>query len=275
MNPTKGYYSVLQYCPDLTKLEAANVGVLLFCPEGEFLVARTSRNNDRVRKFFGSEGRDWRKINLLKAAFEDRVAAEAGKIRTLDDLQQFIGLMANQLQLTAPRSMRVEEPAEDLRRLFKQLVEVSPHHRERTRLRHAIGEKIRRANLGRRVRENIPVNVPILGREVRIDYGFQNGKFNLIQPASFCGDASSSTDLACRYAVEGESLHDHTDPELGAMQLIVVGEFRSKKDETWPGVSRILAEHQVRLLPAWHLDELIHEILTTGKDLPVQPGSVE
>ena len=37
MKPSKGYYSLIQYCPDLGRLEAANVGVLLFCPERGFL----------------------------------------------------------------------------------------------------------------------------------------------------------------------------------------------------------------------------------------------
>jgi len=30
MNPTRGYYCIIQYCPDLGRLEAANIGVLLF-----------------------------------------------------------------------------------------------------------------------------------------------------------------------------------------------------------------------------------------------------
>jgi hypothetical protein len=268
MNPTKGYYSIVQYCPDLTKLEAANIGVLLFCPEREFLAAKTARNNGRIRKFFGSEGRDGNKINVLKVAFEDRVAAEGRNIRTLEDLQQFIGLLANQLQLTAPRPMRVEEPQQDLVRLFHELVEVSPSHREKSRLKHKIGEKIRAANLLRKVRQDIPVTVPILGRKIRIDYGFQNGRFNLIQPVSFRAEPSSCVTTACRYAVEGKSLHEHADPEFGAMQLIVVGDFRSKRDDTQRDVSRILNAHEVRLLPAWRLADLIHEILTTGKDLP-------
>jgi hypothetical protein len=28
MNTSKGYYSLVQYCPDLGRLEAANVGVV-------------------------------------------------------------------------------------------------------------------------------------------------------------------------------------------------------------------------------------------------------
>ncbi len=33
MNPTRGYYCLIQYSPDPSRLEAANVGVVLFCPK--------------------------------------------------------------------------------------------------------------------------------------------------------------------------------------------------------------------------------------------------
>ena len=56
MKPEKGYYSVIQYCPDLGRFEAANMGVLLFCPESGFLKSLMSGNNSRIIKFFGSEG---------------------------------------------------------------------------------------------------------------------------------------------------------------------------------------------------------------------------
>ena len=49
MKPSKGCYSLIQYCPDLGRLEAANVGVLLFCPEPHFLKAQL-RHPPRVRR---------------------------------------------------------------------------------------------------------------------------------------------------------------------------------------------------------------------------------
>ena len=56
MTAHKGYYSVVQYCRDRSRLEAANTGVLLFCPELGYLQARTSRDNARIRRFFRSGG---------------------------------------------------------------------------------------------------------------------------------------------------------------------------------------------------------------------------
>jgi len=42
MNPTNGYYSLVQYCPDPSRVEAANVGAILFCPTLPYLDVRMS-----------------------------------------------------------------------------------------------------------------------------------------------------------------------------------------------------------------------------------------
>ena len=77
MNASKGYYSLIQYCPDLSRLEAANVGVLLFCPERQFIQARVSHNNDRIRRFFSPEQTDWPQLNALKDSVARRLRSRA------------------------------------------------------------------------------------------------------------------------------------------------------------------------------------------------------
>lgn len=107
MGAVKTHYCVIQYCPDLTRLEAANVGVLLFCPEKHFLKARTVQGNQRIRRFFGSEGHDWSRIESFKAGFEERVSVEQGNISKLEDLEKFIATRANLIQVSDPRPMKV------------------------------------------------------------------------------------------------------------------------------------------------------------------------
>jgi DUF3037 family protein len=122
MNPSTGYYSLIQYCPDLGRLEAANVGVLLFCPERYFLKALTIRNNGRIIRFFGSEGHDWIRINTFKKGLEDRIALEGAEVRTVEQLEKFIAQRANLLQITPPRPMKVTDPEQDLKDLFRELL---------------------------------------------------------------------------------------------------------------------------------------------------------
>ena len=87
----KGFFSLIQFCPDPARLEAANVGVLLFCPELGFLRALTVRDNRRVQRFFGSEGQDWQQLNLFKTAFRQRIELEQTRITSVDELQAFVG----------------------------------------------------------------------------------------------------------------------------------------------------------------------------------------
>src|SRR5260370_42102191 len=122
MKPAKGYYSIIQYCPDFSRLEAANIGVLLFCPERCFLKARPARGNKRIKRFFGSEGQDWSRTDSFKIAVEERLDVENGAINTLEDLERFIATRANRLQIAPPRPMQVTDPEKDLDQLFHELV---------------------------------------------------------------------------------------------------------------------------------------------------------
>lgn len=265
---TKGYYSLIQYCPDLGRLEAANIGVLLFSPERQFLKAMTTRNNSRIIRFFGSEGHDWVRINAFKKGLEDRIALEGTDIKSLEDLQRFIDQRANLLQITPPRPMKVAEPEKDLEALFKELMSETAHRTASRTLRRLLGEKLTTAGLERKLRKNIKVSVPVLGKDVEIPFGFQNGRFNLINPVRFeASNPEQSIITACKYAVEGRSLYESPDPELGNLQLVVVGKFRPKDHDSPNRVKRVFQDYGVKLYRTSEIPQLIDEIRTTGKDL--------
>jgi hypothetical protein len=268
MKPAKGYYSVIQYCPDLGRFEAANVGVLLFCPEKFFLQAEMSSNNRRIIRFFGSEGHDWARISNFKKGLETRLQKESATIKSIEDLQQFIALRANVLQITQPNSMKVFDPEQDLRNLFEEIIG-EPARPERQRsLRHYVAEKLSRPDLEKKVVHDIKVTVPVLQKEVDIPFGYQNGRFNLINPVRFGAEnPDQSIVTACKYAVEGRSISEHEDSRWGQMQLLIVGQFRAKDQETPGRVRRVFDDHGVKLLRMDDLSMLIDEIRRTGKDI--------
>lgn len=268
MTPAKGYYSIIQFCPDLSRLEVANVGVLLFCPERDFLRARTSSDNRRIRHFFGDSRLDWKRIDSFKRGIEDRLSVEHNHIRTLQDLEAFIATRANLLQITPPRPMKVYDPEKDLDQLFSELVGGRPRVDQGMSLKRFLGQRISKAGLESKVRKDIRVVVPITGRQVEIPYGYRNGRLNLIKPAGFrTGDPDQAMNTACRYAVTGKSLFETPDPALGELQLIIVGEFGAGQLESREGVRRILDQHRVRLFTTAEVDRLIHEIRTTARDI--------
>jgi hypothetical protein len=273
MKPSRGYYCIIQYCPDLGRLEAANIGVLLFCPDREFLRAHTSSDNARIRHFFGDHGHDWARINSFKNGIEDRLDVEKDEIKTLEALEGFIARRANLIQITPPRPMKVHDPEKDLDQLFQELVGGQPRASRGPSLKRFLDQKFAADGLDRKIKTDIRVIVPISDRQIEIPYGFQNGRFNLIQPVRFrAADPKQAKITACRYAVEGQSLYESPDPRLGQLQLVVLGQFGANQSDSRFGAERILKEHHVRLFATTELDRLVDEIRRSAKDLPEASG---
>ena len=268
MNAVKGYYSLIQYCPDLSRLEAVNVGVLLFCPEPHFLEARTTNSIKRIRRFFGSEDGDWQQIKAEVSAVEDRLKAAGNQIRTTQELDHFIATRGNAVQLTPPRPMKVVHPVQDLEALFQRLVggKAGPRRQEGQPIAQQLKEVLTDQSLAPFIKTDVPVAVPTLHETLTMPFGFQNGRFNLIQPVSFRQERRQSIiNQACQRAVVGRSLHEHPDALLGPLQLWIVGDFAPDQQEAKAVVQDILDENEVRLFTAADLPQLAEEIRTTGK----------
>jgi hypothetical protein len=62
------------------------------------------------------------RINTFKRGLEDRLEKQACTIKSVEDLQQFIALRANVLQITPPNSMKANDPEQDLRNLFEEII---------------------------------------------------------------------------------------------------------------------------------------------------------
>ena len=83
----RGYYCLIQYCPDPGRLEAANLGVLLFSPEVGFLDARMASTNERVRRFFGAASFEGWALDSAKDALRARLRTDRESFRSLEDLE--------------------------------------------------------------------------------------------------------------------------------------------------------------------------------------------
>lgn len=273
----RAYYSVIQYCPDLGRLEAANVGVIVFCPELHYLKARVSRNNERIRHFFGSQGHDWGQINTFKSGLQDRITHAQDEITDAESFRLFVGLQANLMQLTTPLPCKVTSyPDGDLDRLFDQIVGVEKKRTTNKGLKRELSRRFEKAGISDRIRESVAVTVPVLEKRIEIPFAFQNGRLNLLTPARFeAQSVDSIVATACRYAVEGESLYEAHDNELGKLQLAVVGKFRASDQDGRIAVERILREHHVKLYRFDRVPELVDEIRRTAKSIPHETDSGE
>jgi hypothetical protein len=275
MNLAKCYYSLVQYCPDLARQEAVNVGVVLLCPEAEFLQARLVRKNKRAVDFFGTGTESSQLLEAMKQALWNRLEVEREQMLTLAGFQAFVNTRGNDLLLTSPKPLRTERtPAAELDFLYTELVEGDAAERATAQPSRSkeVAQQLDLALSSPRLqpflRKNVTVKVPALQRAVEVPYGYQNGRFNLVQPVNFHQKAADKVgDAACRYAVEGDSLFGHKDDEWGDMQLVVVAKFRADAEQGRKVVTKMFEDYHVRLLLADEAGTLEEEILAHGKPL--------
>ncbi len=269
MNATKGYYCLVQYCPDIARHEAANVGVVLFCPDKGFLQAKIVKANHRIRRFFGEEADNYQHLNAMKDALAKRLEIERAEFSSLEALQNFVETRANKVILTQPMPVKVMDPQEDLAALFKELVDEPVRHltlRAALPLRKRLDAVFLDQALKPFVRTNLKVQIPMMKETIDVPYGFQNGRFNLIRPIEFTQQSESRIkNAACIHAVEGMSLYRHPDANFGMMQLVVVADFTNTAPDVANTVRNIFAESEVRMFTPDALNDLRTEILTHGK----------
>jgi hypothetical protein len=268
-HPTKGYYSLLQFVPDLERAESVNVGVVLFCPARGFLQAKTTHDSKRLRRLFGRRAEvDSARLKAMKEGFVERVALESKRIATPEDFRLFVDTRANQLLLTPPRPVKVFAPERELQALYETLVATPESAAQRTpeNVRRTLERAFAPEEVKRRMRFNITVEVPAFRQPITVPYGYRNGHFNLIQPALFeAKKADAIIKQACPYAVEGHSIGKQPLPELGETQLIVVGQFAHPDPDIENDVRALLEQYNVRFLNQGQAHELAAEIVATGQ----------
>jgi hypothetical protein len=171
------------------------------------------------------------------------------------------------MRLTKPKAIAVVDPAAELDRLFKQLVGGGQRHRK-SKVRTLLDRSLATEDLAPVVRRDLTVTLPVFRREVKVPYGFQNGRFNLIQSAAFENlQTTRILQQAGQYAIEGDLFHRHRDEILGAMKLIVVGQFGSEQKEDVTAVREVLQDNHTELYTTQELSGLVELIRTTGKPL--------
>ena len=258
--PSKGYYSILQFVPDLERAESANIGVVLFCPERRFLDAKVSTNNDRIIHFFGGKNFDLLRIKAMKASFAERVRGSVASIRSGDDFQLFVDTRANSLRLTDPRPMKVFEPASELSKLFNLLVGVRQKAAQTPitteQIIRKLGNEIKKRHITNLVQRNVRIELPLFHKTETYPFAFQNGRLNLVKPAVFGIDMELVVQKASKLALEGRSLLDR------AHKLTVIAGFNNGRERSV--VKDVLNQFEVELFEATDTEKFADLIAKTA-----------
>ncbi len=218
---TKGYYSLIQYCPDFSRAEAANVGLVLFQAEPAQASVRVLEDVKPAMRRLGRRGSD---ANLLRdvQAIEYRLRHE--RFESVEAFERFVRTRGNQIALTPPRPMRIEALRNDLDRMFTELVEpVRPEpvavasSQEPPLLRRSFLAWASR--LPDRAWVDHEFHVAGHGIPIRADYAYRNGRLNLIQEMPHARDDEAVRRNALGMSKEGELVRNL---EEGEGRLVVV-----------------------------------------------------
>lgn len=259
MAATRGFFSVVQFCPDLDRGECANVGVVLVVPQLGFLDVRLSEDNEGPKQRFGRDAYDDARLAVAKRALEGRLREEGTAWTGPEDLQTFARREGNHLLLATPKVILVEDAEAELDELYQRLVHVDPQRRRRQPkpdLKKVFEPKL----IGVPLIRNLEVDVPEYGK-LDVPYAYQNGVLNLVRPEGFPIDESSATTKANDLAVKGHLLYRHRDATGQQRKLIIVGGFDvSAPEELKKRIDFVLREHDARLVREDDIDEFVEEV---------------
>ena len=259
---TKGYYSLVQFSPDLSRREAVNIGVVVYSPGDSRTRVKLLKNNSKIRKFFGKQ--DWSFILYSKEALQNRLQRE--QFASRQSLQEFISKRANAIQMTPLETMNLGDIDRDIERLFANLVVQSDVPR-RKRIDKAFGDKLLQAGVRGLVEHSVQVRFPYFDEPLRAPFGYQNGRYNLLSPIQFGSDLREVISKVGEKAVEGEVLFKNPDPVHGQLCLNVVAKFSEDLNQNFRSlVETIFREHQVKLYNLDNLDPLLIDIRSAAAD---------
>jgi hypothetical protein len=261
MKPEPGYYSIVQYVPSPERGEGVNIGVLLFSPAHRFIRAQFTANFQRPKRLFARDGLfDAEHLKHSRIALEQRLHNDADSFRTGADLESFVASRATDLRLTEPRAIKVYEPDRELAELFEEVVGGTQAKSIPGPLFPELDGFFAKLNEQGRARLNEPVRIPILERDIRIPYVYQNGVQNLVLPRRFPAKEKGAMDAASVLAIEGDLLQRHPVSD-GERKLIVASDFPEDAEPSLAErVRRALHEYRVEMIASDQLYTFIRRV---------------
>ncbi|MEK7485769.1 MAG: DUF3037 domain-containing protein [Planctomycetota bacterium] len=232
METKSGYYSLIQYCPDFSREEVVNVGILLLCPEIHFLEVCFSKSNERAKKLFGKENFDSFLIRSAKETIETRIKLQKEEFCHVEGLSKFIQTRANDLKITPLRSIKIADPERELKELFKELVEEKPVKlSKKSLLLPELDTVLHSQEFKGKIQFNRKIEHPFSGEKIEFPYCYQNGSLNLIKPEEF-SEGKRGIAKVEQLACEGDILQREPEPDQVKRKLIVIPLLKNPKENS-------------------------------------------
>jgi hypothetical protein len=219
------YYSVMQFFPDLGRFEAVNVGVVVMNEDASELRVRTTQELPGVGKCFGLDA--WRVACAISAAKSMEIRLLGERFKSMAEFEHFLRSRGNDIQFTVPSWMRAENLDEAVNSLFDEVVTRPDRSNVETSGRRVPPQlQALFARLGEqhpdRTRVKPRLSTMHAGLEIKADYAFKNGIWNIVKAERIPSKTKDIDKLALRLHALGELIHCDVSNYEDA-QLIVVG----------------------------------------------------
>jgi hypothetical protein len=203
-------YCVLRYVHDTTSNEFANVGVVLYAPEAQYLSALCRTTYGRLNKIFPGVNAEHFKslMRYIQARLEEQGQRVAGELPlttpsgVLDFAQAILPRDDSSLQWSPAGSGRTDDPSRTLEQLFDRMV-LRYEERPTTPVRsdEDVWRHFKRNLEERQVLKHFqPKKIAVQDDEVEFQYAWKNGVWHCLEPLSFdLAAAESIRDKAHRW----------------------------------------------------------------------------
>jgi hypothetical protein len=179
---TQGFFSLIQFCPDASRAEAVNVGLVLFQVEPAATVVRVVDDVAPAVKRLGRKDETTTVLSIVRS-MKNRIEVE--EFGSVDALEKFARSRGNQVQLTLPRPMTIDDLAADLDSMFDELVAVPGSTAEPTKERAPTLLEKTFASLASRLPDRVFVrpelHVRSLGIALHPNFAYRNGCLNVVE----------------------------------------------------------------------------------------------
>lgn len=115
---SRGCYCIIHYCPNRFSMECVMVGVILLSEEHHWMGASMVKDNRRAIKLFNMTERESSYLDLYKESVAHRINAADADDRNFNWLNEYAATRANDLAITPPRLISVEDPEQSMAVLF-------------------------------------------------------------------------------------------------------------------------------------------------------------
>lgn len=264
MQPSPGYYSLIQFCPDSSRLEALNVGIVLLCPDSKVLRTRWAHNaKPRLRKVFATDFSP--SFDSERDSIEHRLTI-AQQPSSQAELQLFSETRAGTLRITPPRFVKVFDVDQEVERLFLRLVPDAPATEKKSDVAKRLRDDLKQQKLLPLVRNPVEIELPELGKTIRAKFSFPNGRTNILQPQAFPATRDGLLATTGRLALEGQALY-----KLKEYKLLIVADFGRDASEAARIARPQLENHHVTLYDCADLRGLHRAIEESAREHGLMP----